>query len=355
MLVIPAAVCVAALQGCSTESSESTVQVHLNRETPVRLSSYRFFVGRMADFQPNEGVVPYDLNTPLFSDYTHKRRFVWIPPGSSAAYAENGPLELPIGTVVVKTFSYLNDMGDPSAGERIIETRLLVRTASGWEPRVYVWNEAQTEAELDQAGSIFEANWVHSDGESKTNRYIIPDANKCKSCHVTGKTVTLIGLKAANLNRDYDYAEGRENQLDYWARVGALSGLPSVSQVQKLPVWDDSKSYSPADRARAWLDVQCAHCHNPEGPARTSALDLRYLQVDPIQFGVCKPPVAAGRGAGDKLFDIVPGRPDDSILVFRIESTEPGIQMPELPIKLVHQEGAALVREWITGLSGSCK
>ena len=131
--------------------------------------------------------------------------------------------------------------------------------------------------------------------------------------------------------------------------------IPPLSGVQRLPVWDDPKLYSVSDRARAWLDVQCAHCHNPEGPARTSALALRFAQTDPTQFGVCKPPVAAGRGAGDKLFDIVPGKPDDSILVFRIESTDPGIRMPELPIKLVHREGAALVREWIASLSGSCK
>ena len=96
--------------------------------------------------------------------------------------------------------------------------------------------------------------------------------------------------------------------------------------------------------------MNCAHCHNPDGPARTSGLDLRYTQDDPSKVGFWKTPVAAGRGSGGRLFDIVPGKPDESILMYRLESMEPGIMMPELGRRLVDTAGVSLVREWIAKL-----
>lgn len=332
----------------------SEVRVDLTSEAPRRLSEYGFFTHLGSPLVPNEGVVPYDLNTPLFSDYTTKYRFIRLPPGTSATYAEEGPIDLPVGSVVIKTFSYLNDIRDPSKGERLLETRLLVRAGEGYEPRIYVWNKDQDDADLDQAGSVVETSWTHYDGETRTNRYIIPNANQCKGCHENSGVTDLIGPKARNLNRGYLYSEGLENQIAHLERIGYLAGGPSTDARPTLPVWDDPSSGSVEDRARAWLDVQCAHCHNPKGPARTSALDLRYEQRDPKSFGICKPPVAAGRGSGGFHFDIVPGKPDESILVFRMESTDPGVRMPELPIMLVHAEGVALVRDWIATLDGSC-
>ena len=95
------------------------------------------------------------------------------------------------------------------------------------------------------------------------------------------------------------------------------------------------------ERARAWLDINCSHCHNPAGPANTTALDLRSANADARLWGICKPPVAAGRATGDHLFDIVPGKPDDSILAYRITSSEPGVMMPETGRQLVDERGAA--------------
>jgi mono/diheme cytochrome c family protein len=114
-----------------------------------------------------------------------------------------------------------------------------------------------------------------------------------------------------------------------------------------LAIWNDPKTGTLDERARAYLEVNCAHCHNPKGPARTSALDLLASQTDPTLWGLHKPPVAAGRGTGGRKFDIVPGKPDESIMVFRMESTEPGVMMPELPRRMVDDEGVALIREWI--------
>jgi hypothetical protein len=117
-----------------------------------------------------------------------------------------------------------------------------------------------------------------------------------------------------------------------------------------MPVWNDPNTGTLAERARAWLEMNCAHCHNPAGPAQQSGLDLRMAQADLTRGGLWKSPVAAGRGSGGRWYDIVPGKPDASILVYRIASTEPGVMMPELGRRLVDEEGLALVREWIASL-----
>jgi hypothetical protein len=105
-----------------------------------------------------------------------------------------------------------------------------------------------------------------------------------------------------------------------------------------------------AQRARAYLDVNCAHCHNPEGPAHTSGLDLSWSQSDPALWGVLKRPVAAGRGSAGFEFSIEPGHPERSILVHRMASDDPGVMMPELGRTLVDERGVALMREWIAGM-----
>jgi len=93
--------------------------------------------------------------------------------------------------------------------------------------------------------------------------------------------------------------------------------------------------------------VNCALCHNSKGPANASGLFLEYNRKDVKKLGVFKPPVAAGRGSGNLDFNIVPGKPDESIFIYRMESTDPGILMPESGRKMVHKEGVVLIREWI--------
>ncbi len=136
--------------------------------------------------------------------------------------------------------------------------------------------------------------------------------------------------------------------------AGYLKGAPAHDAAPKLAVWNDPSSSSLDDRARAWLEINCAHCHNPHGPASNSGLDLRFSQRDPVKWGVMKVPVAAGRGSGGRSYDIVPGKPDESILTYRLESTEPGIMMPELPRRMVDEESLSLIKEWIASM-GSVK
>ena len=343
----------AALAGCDrAENKPANATPLWEGAYPATISQYGLFAGDMLDQRPAKGVVPYDVNSPLFSDYAEKHRFLKLPPGGKVKYDPVDVFDLPVGTILAKTFAFPHDRRDPKAGQRIIETRILMHRAEGWIGLPYLWNEEQTEATLKLAGATIDVAWIHDDGAKRTNNYIIPNANQCKGCHSSREEMVPIGLKARHLNRDYVYEDGEgqpvtENQLDHWSRIGALAGAPNSKDAPRLPVWDDPKTGTVAERARAWLEINCAHCHNPLGPASNSALDLTASQSEPIKYGVHKPPVAAGQGSGGFRFAIVPGKPDESILVYRISSTEPQAMMPELGKRLVHREAVELIRRWI--------
>jgi uncharacterized repeat protein (TIGR03806 family) len=197
-------------------------------------------------------------------------------------------------------------------------------------------------------------HWTHPSGEAYTIDYVIPNQNQCKECHEKSKATIPIGPKARNLNKDFNYADGRANQLAYWTRIGYLKGAPPPEQAPRAVVWDDPSSGTLEARAKTYLDVNCAHCHNAAGTANTSGLFLDAGQADLMRLGVCKVPVSAGHGAGDLLFDIVDGKPEESILIRRMDSDVPKVMMPELGRTIIHREGVALIREWIRSLQGKC-
>lgn len=305
-------------------------------EPKERLSEYNFFTGKLADMTPGKNVTPYQLNTPLFSDYAEKARFIYLPEGETVPYNADSVLAFPKGTVLIKTFYY-----PQPTGRRLMETRLLLHENDGWKALVYIWNDEQTEAFLEVAGDRKPMTY-----QNKSFDYIIPNLNQCKGCHNTRETMQPIGPTARQLNGDFAYTTGKENQLTHLAKLQLLTGLPG-SDIPRAPVWNDPSTGSLNDRARIWLDVNCGHCHKPDGPARTSALFLNIDEQNPTHLGIFKTPVAAGRGSGNRQFNIVPGQPDKSILAYRMESTDPGVMMPELGRKLNHTEGIELVKEWI--------
>jgi uncharacterized repeat protein (TIGR03806 family) len=340
---------------------------------PEHLSDWHVVFRDAGTLALNERVVPYDLNTPLFSDYAHKLRTVWMPAQSAAKYSATDSFEFPVGTIFSKTFYFPRAAGaavsrtsDQSrdflglglnlANVRLIETRLLVRREHGWEALPYVWNAEQTDAELARTGDEVALDLVSTDGAPEAFTYVVPNQNQCAGCHVTDlktKSIAPIGPKARHLNRDYAYADGTQNQLAYLAKVGYLTGLPNLPEVPRTANWLDTSQPLEA-RARAYLEVNCAHCHNPKGAADTTALNFDIASPMDRRLGLCKPPVAAGRGTGDHTFDIVPGHPDDSILPFRMATKETGVMMPEQGRDIVHREGVELIREWIAAMPGSC-
>ena len=331
---------------------------------PERLSAWGLFVGEQADHIPAAGVEPYDLNTALFSDYALKFRFMRLPDGPGGAvvpaqYRETGPFEFPVGTVISKTFAYPADFRVPTSLQapegslRPLETRLLVHEEDGWVGLPYIWNAELTDAELAIAGGPLDVSWIDAGGSRIEHAYRVPNANQCKTCHRTdGERVLPIGPQAALLNREYTYPDQDgttlpENQIERWRRIGFLEGAPPAAETPRAPVWNRASSGSVDERARTWLDINCAHCHNLTGSGRTSGLDLRKDHQNRTRLGVYKHPVAAGLGTGDRIYAVVPGKPDESILLYRLESTHPGIAMPEIGRGLVDVEAVALIRQWI--------
>jgi uncharacterized repeat protein (TIGR03806 family) len=338
-----------ALAGCGCFLDRG-VRTRTEGPFPQRLSEWRLFKVRAGALTPNKGVVPYDLNTPLFSDYASKYRFVWMPDGTAAQYREDGPFDFPIGTVLAKTFAF---PVDGSSAERLIETRLLVHAASGWSPLLYIWDDKQRDATLQLVPDPVPVKWTDVAGRRHEFNYVIPNVNECHECHDNQKVFLPIGPKARNLNKEYKYAEGSENQLAHWARLGYLQGLPAPNARPKAAKWDDPNTGSLSDRAAAYLDNNCAHCHQSGGQAGYTGVDFRITQTEIAHQGLCKSPNSAGE-VGALRYDLVPGRPDESILIYRLESTAPKTSMPALSRDVVHAEGVKLLRQWISSLPGSC-
>jgi uncharacterized repeat protein (TIGR03806 family) len=312
-----------------------------------RLSRYGVF-DDIVEQTPADGVIAYDVNTPLFSDYTTKFRFMRLPDGTTATWSDTDALDLPVGTMLIKTFAYLHDRRDPSQGRDLLETRLLIHGRTGWHGAAYVYDDDNADASQQIAGTVIDASWIHDDGTPRTNRYVVPNKNQCKDCHAEKQEhqISPIGPKVRHINRD--------GQLENLIAAGKLVGAPDPATWPKAPDAFDPQTGTLDQRARAWLDINCSYCHNPNGLARTSGLFLDIAETEPAKYGQCKPPVATGRGSGGRAYDIIPGQPDASIMMYRIESTEPETKMPELGRNLVHTEGAQLIRDWITSLPGGC-
>ena len=334
----------ASLLAASSASAVDDAAI-LAKRPPKQLSAFGFFTDAAAQV-PAEGVLPFAPATPLFTDFAEKRRFVYMPAGKPAAYDAEEAFRFPVGAALIKTFAYPDDSAD---GLHLVETRVLLHQESGWQAWAYVWKEDQSEAELNIVGAKIDKEIPLPDGGTKAITYAVPNKNQCKGCHAINGAITPIGPKARNLNHAFQYGGGAENQLARWAEAGMLTGVPEPGEAPSVPDWLDEAATLDS-RARAWLDINCAHCHRREGPASNSGLFLTWNEKDQTAYGINKRPVAAGRGSGGLHFDILPGAPDESILLYRIESTEPGVMMPELGRSLTDPRAVALLRDWIASL-----
>ena len=314
-----------------------------------KLSDYGFFRAPIAKQIPIENILHYRISTPLFTDYAYKLRFIVLPDGKKITYIDSEEFDFPIGTIFIKTFYYPTDFRTPDIDWQIIETRLLVHTPKGWTGYPYIWNVDQTDAFLEIAGDRKQISWIDKHGQSKNVNYLVPNFNMCKGCHVINKIFQPIGPKPRLLNCDNSYQGVVWNQLKKMLERNMIEGIPQVASIPVTAEWDNNH-YSLNDRARAYLDVNCAHCHSSKGYANTSGLFLEYNVTDLTKLGVFKTPVATGRGSGNLDYNIVPGRAKESIIIFRMKSTDPGILMPESGRKMVHKEGVDLIRNWINSL-----
>ncbi len=366
-------------QGSCSATTSGVNWDALMTEVCPKLSDYNLFANATdPTAAPTRGGVPYDLSTALFSDYTSKYRFIFVPEGKTVSYNPSEVLDFPVGTVITKTFALPANTAMRGGEELVIETRLLIHRTDGWFALPYYWS-SDSDATLAIAGKrLANLTTINNQGQQITFDYSVPKAADCNSCHsivpdLAGpdddreQIFLPIGPKARYLNTDYAYADGTVyNQLQYWAEGDLLTGLPSDFQsVEQAPVFDDQVSIPSLsadelnDAARAYLDINCAHCHRAgltlpvdyAGPAGSSGVQLEYgrdYATDPGAFGVCKTPVAGGKDGYP--FDVIPGNPDDSYLLFRMTTVDNRHKMPELARNTEHQEGTALIRSWIENL-----
>ena len=313
---------------------------------PEKLSEFEFFLDDSAQL-PNDKVIPYELISTLFSDYSYKQRWVYVPGNKKAKYVENWVFDFPTGSALIKTFYYPVDERAPELGKQLLETRLLLRKESGWEAVSYAWNEEQNEAYKKIAGKTINVEWTDFMGEEKTVRYRVPNVNQCKECHDADDKISPIGPKARNINKEFDFKDGEFNQLVYWMNREIIDDYP-MDLISPVDWTDETKDIN--DRVRSYLDVNCGHCHSPTGNANSTGLYLHLNETRDINLGIFKKPVATGRGSGGYKYSIVPGKPEESILLYRMESMDPGVMMPESGRALTHQEAVEMVRDWIYGL-----
>jgi len=318
----------------------------LEEKFPKKLSDFSFFIDDKAQV-PSQGVVPYELISSLFSDYSYKQRWVYIPEGKSATFRKDKVFEFPTGSALIKTFYYPIDERDLTLGKKLMETRLLLKKADGWQAVSYAWNETQDEAFIKKAGKTILNEWIDFEGEVRSVRYRVPNKNQCKECHSYNDEIMPIGPKARNLNKIFNYSDESINQLTKWMKLELIN---PVQVDLNTPVdWEDA-SYGLDERVRSYLDINCGHCHISTGGANSTGLYLDLTESRPTHLGINKKPVATGRGSGGHEFSISPGKAEESILLYRMISTDPGVMMPESGRSLTHTEAIEMIDDWISSM-----
>ncbi|WP_439152514.1 Ig-like domain-containing protein [Winogradskyella sp.] len=330
----------------SVEITSSSIVNFFTGDTPFEtLSAYNFFEGNLKELNPTFGVIPYDLMSPLFTDYAYKKRFIWMPNGVKATYVNDySPLDFPTGSVLIKSFFYENVL--PNNDTKIIETRIMYKKEDGWDFAKYVWNDEQTEAYFDNNGSNLNLSWLE-DGDTKTVNYRIPSRGECFTCHNKFETPLPIGPKPQNLNRDYNYATGASNQLSKLIEIGYLeNSLPE--SIQTTVKWDDENE-SLEMRVRSYLDINCAHCHSDNSYCEYRSMRFGFRDsAESDNLGVCIEPETQFIPNSNI---VQPNNIELSILYYRINTTDESFRMPLFGRTLKHEEGVRLVEEWIASLN----
>jgi uncharacterized repeat protein (TIGR03806 family) len=317
---------------------------------PAQLSRTGAF-RNTATLEPAEGLLAYELNTPFWSDGAAKRRWISIPGGqatSKVGFSMTGEMTFPAGTVFVKHFELNTDEAHPSVMQRL-ETRLLVVDEHGGVfGAAYRWRADQTDADLvEEARSA--PVLIKKESGIRTQNWSFPGRADCRQCH-TQASGGVLGVNARQLNRDSCGPSGlMTNQLRVWDGLGLFdrriteAEYPRIARLARL----DDPSRSLEDRARSFLDANCAACHRPGGAA--ADFDARY---DTPLAGqkIIGERVRINLGVDGARF-IAPNDPWRSTILARVETLEQ-TRMPPLAHEVVDRQAASLLREWIASLPG---
>lgn len=309
------------------------IQTLVRRENQASLPSRLSETGCVDMAHPQSaapGLLPYDVNMPLWSDGTDKARFLSLPEGSTLHQLEDASFEVPFGTVAVKTFFW---------HDKPIETRLLVRQTDGdFAGYSYEWRDDGTDADLLEHGSrkdLGDLTWIY------------PSRSQCLACHtaVAGRT---LGLDVAQLNREVVVDGVALDQLATWQRLGLLA--EPLGETATLPRFPKREDPSSAAWARAYLQTNCSHCHRPGGIGAGSAKLLASAPV--AESGCDELPLGDTFGIDQARF-IAPGRPEASLAIVRMTSPIPGMRMPSLGTSVPDDLAISAVSDWIRSLE-SC-
>ncbi|PKA83393.1 putative repeat protein (TIGR03806 family) [Ulvibacter sp. MAR_2010_11] len=322
---------VIALDAAENESNPSnTVQTTTTAETPLTfktlLSEMGVFRGDLKNLDPATDVQLYELNSALFTDYAAKQRLIRLP--DCAMEFNNSDLlpSFPNNTLIAKTFYYNNNDQDPGQGKQIIETRILLKVSGNWQVGNYIWDAAQTEATLQETGSTIPISYIDNTGTTQNIDYMIPSKQDCFTCHNNSGNTFPIGMKLRSMNFVPSYTS--QNQLDYFTEIGFLMGLENSSSVSVLPDWTNSTDFDIFQRGRAYIDINCAHCHQPGGAVTNFNLDFR-LETPYSESGIY-----ANRGE----------------IEARTQSVLPTYRMPQLGRTIVHDEAVAMLLEYLEAI-----
>ncbi|MDM1407068.1 hypothetical protein [Myroides sp. DF42-4-2] len=235
------------------------------------LSQYQLFEGDLSQLIPAAGIEVIDIQAPLFTDYTEKQRLLKLPEHQKARLTGDGLLQFPEGTLLAKTFYYPETA--QNQGRRLLETRLLIKQKSTWIARTYQWTQTQDEAVLIEAGAVVPVAFIDAHAKVRQVNYKIPTTADCRSCHQVGNQLLPIGFKARNMNRKVHRAGEEVNQLTYLQDQGKLihSTITAISSAVNY----EDPGQPIEQRVRSYLEVNCAHCHNPHGMAKSVNLDFR--------------------------------------------------------------------------------
>ncbi|WP_207421402.1 hypothetical protein [Desertivirga brevis] len=239
---------------------------------PLSLKDYGLFDGPIKRLQPSRNVFSYQLSSALFTDYTEKQRLIRLPRGKMIQVDKSSALSFPEGTIIAKTFYY------PKSGKegRIMETRILERINGSWAAATYKWNESQDDARLVTKGENVPVTFKDTKDREWKTAYRIPSTKDCGTCHQKSGTMVTIGPELANLNRMVAGKDGKPvNQLQIMQALGFLKLGKGSKIAEGLPAYFDNKN-SLEKRARAYLKINCAHCHNPGGFASAQTISLDY-------------------------------------------------------------------------------
>ena len=299
------------------------------------------------DLTPVKSLIPYDLIVPFWSDGAGKIRFVSVPDGK-IKFSPTGEWSFPAGTVFVKTFELPVDESNPALKRRL-ETRLLVRDEAGGVYGVtYKWRSDNSDADL-LTTNLSETIPVKTATGVRTQTWYYPSRQDCLTCH-TPNAGLVLGVKTRQLNRDFSYPSGiSDNELRTWNHLGLFDTNLDEIHLQNLPALarlaDTRRSLE--DRARSYLDANCAQCHRPHGTV--AYFDARF-DTPLARQGLIDGPVLIDQRI-DKSRVIAPNDIWRSILLLRASSND-GLKMPPLARNRVDDEGTALLKQWIESLPG---